>query len=122
MILADTSVWVDHLGARGNRLGTLLEQEQIVLHPMVIGELACGNLTDRSLVLNRLHQMPRLAAVTDEAAEVFIETYKLMGKGIGFIDVHLLAAVAAAAGARLWTRDKRLAHCAGTLGFAFSFS
>lgn len=89
------------------------------MHPFVVGEIACGSLNDRSSILELLEDLP--AAVVAEGVEVlaFIEHHALHGKGIGYIDVHLLASVALTEGASLWTRDKRLRIAAGELGCAF---
>lgn len=88
------------------------------MHPFVLGELACGNLSDRALILDLLRQLP--AATVAELDEVlgYIERHKLHGKGIGLVDVHLLASTAIGA-AQLWTRDKRLREAALELGRAF---
>ena len=118
MILADSSVWIDHLRRRDHRLAELLSREEILIHSMVIGELACGNLAKRQALLWRWVRLPRLPAVSDETALRFIEERRLMSRGLGFVDVHLLAAVAAGKGARLWTRDKPLAAVALELGLA----
>lgn len=119
MILADSSVWIEHLRRNDAHLAALLLQEQILIHSMVIGELACGSLANRQAVLWRWQRLPRLSPVNDERAIQFIEERQLMSRGIGFIDVHLLAAVAAKKGTRLWSRDKKLAGLAKELGLAF---
>jgi predicted nucleic acid-binding protein len=119
MILADTSVWIDHLRKGDKALGALLQKGNVLMHPMVRGELACGSLRDRALLLRLWQNLPELSPVTDEAAMAFIEAKSLMGKGIGFIDVHLLASVATQQGAWLWTRDKRLAALAEGLKLAW---
>ena len=92
------------------------------MHPFVIGEIACGSLRDRSLILELLLDLP--AAVVAEGSEVlgFLERHALYGKGIGYVDVHLLASVALTEGARLWTRDKRLHAVAHALGRAYQDS
>ena len=107
MILVDTSVWVDHLRHGDAQLIDLLEQSAVVTHPFIVGEIACGRLTDRTSILELLQHLP--IAVTAQDGEVvgFIERHKLHGKGIGYIYVHLLAS-AAIGGTRLWTRDKKL--------------
>jgi predicted nucleic acid-binding protein len=89
------------------------------MHPFVAGEIACGSLADRALILELLQQLP--AAAVAEADEVlsYIERHKLHGKGIGYVDVHLLAS-AAIGGTKFWTRDKRLRAAAQRLGCAFS--
>jgi predicted nucleic acid-binding protein len=120
VILADTSVWVDHLRSGVPELGSLLERGEILQHPFVRGELACGNLANRREVLDLLARLPAAPLASDEEAVAFIEGRGLMGRGIGYIDVHLLAAVALAGSARLWTRDRRLAAVAAELGAGFS--
>jgi predicted nucleic acid-binding protein len=115
MVLVDTSVWVDHL-RRGNAdLAELLGADEVACHPFVIGELACGNLRNRSEVLSLLAALPAMAKVNDEEVLAFIERHKLAGSGLGLIDVHLLASCMLAK-ARLWTRDARLAEAAGKVG------
>jgi len=117
MILVDTSVWIDHLRSGNPLLAKLLDQNCVVMHSMVLGELACGNLQNRRELLQLWQNQDSLQAVSHDEALYFIEQNGLMGKGIGYIDIHLLASVAIAAGVRLWTRDKRLAHVAGKLGY-----
>lgn len=120
MILVDTSVWVDHLRRGDAQLAGLLHRGAVLMHPFVLGEIACGSLVDRPNLLALLKQLP--AAAVAEGGEVlgFIEQRSLHGRGIGFVDVHLLAAVVLTAGARLWTRDKRLRSAADALGCSFS--
>ena len=110
MILADTSVWVDHLRRSDSALRAALEANQICIHPMVIGELACGNLRNRTILVN-LQLLPQATIATNDEALAMIEQHKLMGRGVGFVDVHLLAS-ARLSNATLWTRDKRLATIA----------
>ena len=118
MILVDTSVWIDHLRQGDPSLFTVLEAGQVLMHPFVVGELACGNLNRRAEVLMLLRELPPAPVSTDQEALEFIERRGLMGRGIGYVDVHLLASVALAGGARLWTRDKRLAAVASELALA----
>jgi predicted nucleic acid-binding protein len=120
VILADTSVWIDHLRAGVPALANALEEGQVLVHPFVVGELACGNLRNRRQVLALLGNLPSAPTVTDAEAMEFIERRALIGRGIGYIDVHLLAAAALAGTARLWTRDRRLAQLAAELGLAFT--
>lgn len=87
-------------------------------HPFVIGELACGQLQNRDELLALLRQLPAAATATDEEALQFIETHQLMARGIGYVDVHLLASVALTGSARLWTRDRRLGEVAREMGLA----
>ena len=120
MILVDTSVWIDHLRRGEPRLEAALDDSQVLMHPMVLGELACGNLEPCAEVLALLRQLPVAFAATTDEALFFIERHALMGRGIGFVDVHLLASVALSPPTRLWTRDKRLDGVAHGLGFRFS--
>ncbi len=118
MILADTSVWIDHLRRRDPRLQAELESGQVLIHPFVVGELACGNLRNRHEVLALLAHLPFAPSATDAEVLRLIEGRKLMGRGIGYIDAQLLAATALASPAQLWTRDRRLARIAADLGLA----
>lgn len=115
MILVDTSVWVDHLHKGVPELVELLERGEVLVHPFVIGELACGNLKDRGDVLDLLAALPSAVVAGDEETLFFIDERKLMGKGLGYIDAHLLASVTLTDGVQLWTRDKRLAQAATDL-------
>jgi predicted nucleic acid-binding protein len=115
VILVDTSVWVDHLRSTNGRLTQLLEDGHVLCHPVVIGELACGNLRRRADVLTLLTDLPRLATIPDDELLTFIDVHRLMGSGVGWIDIHLLAA-AVMARERLWTKDRRLLDAATRLG------
>ena len=119
MILVDTSVWVDHLRSGNPTLAALLKQNRVVMHSMILGELACGNLKNRKQLLQLLQRLDSLPAVSHKEALYFIEQHQLMGKGIGYIDAHLLASVVLGMGTKLWTYDKRLAHIAVELRFAW---
>lgn len=119
MILVDTSVWVDHLRSGDAHLADLLERGKVVMHPFVVGEIACGSLTHRASILELLRQLPAAAVAESEEVLGFIERHSLHGKGIGYVDVHLLAAVALTQGASLWTRDKSLQAAADDLGCAY---
>ena len=118
MILVDTSVWVDHLRRGDARLAALLEGAGVLIHPFIIGEIACGSLADRGTVLELLQDLPMATVADATEVLVFIDRHRLHGKGIGYVDVHLLAAVALTQGAKLWTRDKRLRSAAQALGCA----
>jgi predicted nucleic acid-binding protein len=111
MVLVDTSIWVNHLRRGDIRLENLLLDGEVACHPFVIGELACGNIKNRSEILALLHDLPK--APTIDLAEYlhFIEQNHLSGTGIGFVDVHLLAS-AQLSGVPLWTKDKRLKETA----------
>jgi hypothetical protein len=117
VILADTSVWADHLRRGDKVLAALLDEGQIAIHPYVIGELALGELRTREAVIDRLHDLPQTTVAT--AAEIlqFIARHALYRLGIGYVDTHLLAA-AQLTGILLWTRDKRLHRAAERLGLA----
>ncbi len=119
MILVDTSVWVDHLRESSAVLVRLLEQGRVMVHPFVVGELALGNLRDRSAVLGALRQMPQAIGAKDDEVLTFIETNRLHGLGVGYVDAHLLASARLTAGARFWTRDQRLNAVGEALSVAF---
>ena len=119
MILVDASVWVDHLRRGDKTLVSLLTQGLVCTHPMVIGELACGNLQNRAELISLWQDLPFAIEAGYQEAMFFIESNKLMGKGIGYVDLHLLAATQLTSDTQLWTRDKRLATIAGALGIGF---
>ena len=120
MILADTTVWVDHFRSPEPELLAHLETREVLMHSMVIGELACGNLPDRERVLHNLHALPRIPEATPEPVLSLIESERLMGRGVGFIDFHLLCSALHQTDVSLWTRDARLHQVAEDLGVAFS--
>ena len=119
MILVDTSVWIDHLRAGDDAVVELLNSSRVLMHPFILGELACGNLRNRGKVLALLKDLPRVTVATDDEVLFYIERQALMGRGIGYVDAHLLAAVALAGSVRLWTRDKRLRTMADSLALAY---
>lgn len=119
MILVDTTVWIDHLRSGEPALVTALEGGQVLMHPYVLGELACGNLKNRKEVLRLLGYLPLAPTATEPEVLDFIERRALMGRGIGYIDVHLLASIVLEGAARLWTRDRRLDEVAAELDLAF---
>ncbi|CAN5759957.1 type II toxin-antitoxin system VapC family toxin [soil metagenome] len=119
MILVDTSVWIDHLRSGEPALATALEGGRVLIHPFVLGELACGNLENRAEVLKLLGDLPAAPTATDPEVLGLIERRALMGRGIGYIDVHLLASAALSGGGQLWTRDRRLAAAAAEMELAF---
>ncbi|MEW6169656.1 MAG: type II toxin-antitoxin system VapC family toxin [Pseudomonadota bacterium] len=119
MVLVDTSVWIDHLRKGDAALVAALEGGRVLMHPFVRGELACGKLSNRAGLLALLHDLPSAPVATDDEALGFIDRHALMGRGIGYIDVHLLASAALAAPTRLWTRDRRLANVAVDLNLEF---
>lgn len=115
MILVDTSVWVDHLQKGSSTLADALERGEVLTHPFVIGELACGSMKNRRRVLDLLAALPSAVVATDEEVLLLIERQQLMGKGLGYMDVHLLASVKLTDDAWLWTRDKDLRAAAAEL-------
>ncbi|MFZ2198571.1 MAG: type II toxin-antitoxin system VapC family toxin [Thermodesulfovibrionales bacterium] len=118
MVLVDTSVWVAHLREGKIGLEALLNYGLAVCHPFIIGELACGNLKNRAAILSLLQTLPATAQAEHEEVLLFIEKNHLMGKGLGCIDMHLLAS-AVLNNIPLWTLDKRLNALAKTLKKAY---
>jgi predicted nucleic acid-binding protein len=114
VILVDTSVWIDHLRRGNARLAALLDAGQVRTHPFVIGELACGTLRQRTVVLDLLGKLPMTTAATHSEVLAFIDARRLMGRGLGYVDLHLLAS-AVLDDVRLWSLDKRLSQVARTL-------
>jgi predicted nucleic acid-binding protein len=119
LILVDTSVWIDHLHKAIPLLEEALESQTVLSHPFVVGELACGELRKRREILDLLSDLPSSIVATDDETLSLIERHRLMGKGLGYIDVHLLASVMLTDSARLWTSDKRLAAIASQLTIGF---
>jgi predicted nucleic acid-binding protein len=117
VILVDTSVWVDHFRRGNDRLATMLGDGVVVSHPFVLGELACGTFRQRATILSLLSELPVATTATHTEAMMFLEARRLMGRGLGYVDVHLLAA-AAIDRLALWTLDKRLDVAAQALGVA----
>jgi predicted nucleic acid-binding protein len=118
VILVDTSVWIDHLRSGDPKLAPLLHDGHVLAHPWVIGELALGHLSRRSEILGLLHNLPQATVATDVEVLTLIDNHRLFGLGIGYVDAHLLAATLLTTGAKLWTRDKRLAAVAAQRGLA----
>ena len=118
MTLVDTSVWIDHLRKGDSKLALLLEQGSVLMHPFVIGQIACGSLSQRLMILNLLRDLPAAAVADHSEAMKFIDRHALHGRGMGYIDIHLLVSTALTSGARLWTRDRRLHTVAADNGLA----
>ncbi len=119
MILADTSIWIGHLRHGNKELVDRLRSEQILMHPLVIGEIAAGSLKDRTELRARLQRLPRAISARDYLVLQMIEAHKLYGLGLSFFDLHLLASARLTPEARLWSTDKALAAAAQRLGVAF---
>ncbi len=118
MVLVDTSIWISHLRDNSPKLAALLCQGHVVCHPMIIGELACGNLGNRHEILSSLSKLPTSEVATHAEVLGFIEEQSLMGKGLGLVDIHLLAA-AMLSSLPFWTQDKRLRQVAIELDAAY---
>ncbi|MCB0328075.1 MAG: type II toxin-antitoxin system VapC family toxin [Bdellovibrionales bacterium] len=118
MILADTSIWVDHFRKANTAFVELLENGEVATHPFVVGELACGNLKNRQTIIDLLSDLPKVDMAIHEEVLQLIESHMLMGKGIGWIDAHLLAA-ALISGTPLWTADRKLRTLSASLGVLF---
>ena len=118
MVLVDTSVWVAHLRAGAIGLEAVLNEGHVVCHPFIVGELACGNLRNRSEILSLLQALPVAIHAEHEEVMQFIDNHSLMGKGLGYIDMHLLAS-AILTKVPLWTLDKKLNDVSSNLGLAY---
>ena len=108
MTLVDTSVWIHHFRSGNSRLRELLQEGEVATHPMVLGELACGNLAKRAETLRLLHRLPRIPQALDHLVLQSIESQRLFGKGLGWVDAHLLTA-SLLSSVPIWTLDQRLA-------------
>lgn len=117
MILVDTSVWVEHLRRGLPRLATLLQEGKVLIHSWVIGELACGNLRNRADALELLQGLPAAVVASDQEVLLMIKQNQLMGRGIGYVDAHMLAS-AKLSHCQLWTQDRRLAVLTEERGLA----
>ena len=118
MVLVDTSIWVTHLRQGNRQLEKLLMDAEVMCHPFIVGELACGNLNNRNEIISLLQSLPMAPTIEFNEFLFFIDRNQLMGKGIGFVDVHLLAA-AQLTEVPLWTTDKRLKSAADQLALTF---
>lgn len=116
MILADANIWIDFFRHRKPELRKLLENNQVVMHPHLVAELALGSLRDRALTLAKLDNMPQLRVVDLRDVRQMIEARSLYSKGIGLTDAHLIAACLTHPGTLLWTSDARLGNAADSLG------
>jgi len=118
VIIADTSVWVDHLRAGDDGLKDVLASAAVMMHPFIIAELALGSLRARKQILDDLASLPPSPVATDAEARLLIERERLYGLGIGYVDVHLIASARLSGSATLWTRDRRLRGVAQRMGLA----
>ena len=108
MILADTTIWIDHLNHGDLEFERRLNNEEILMHPFIAGELALGPLPDRKKTIFYLDNLPRVAVAQQSEVRHMIEAYALHNRGIGLIDAHLIAAALLNPGTQLWTRDGKL--------------
>ena len=118
MILVDTSVWIDHLARGDSELQSLLEEGEILMHPFIVAEIALGNLSQRDATVGALQSLPEIPLAQHVEVMAFLDNERLFGIGIGYVDLHLLAATRLAVGTRLWTRDRRLLQTALRLNLA----
>jgi len=116
VILVDTSVWIDHLRRNNAQLGELLNAGRVLIHPSVIGEIALGRMRQRHIILTALSDLTHTQVATDDEVLSLIEQEALFGRGIGYIDAHLLASVRLTPGTTLWTLDRRLHEVAEQMG------
>ncbi len=119
MISVDTSVWIDQFRSPLAEFSTLGRQKLLMIHPFVIGELAVGTFTDWRRAVDSLRRMSRTEIVTEDEFFAFVGENRLMGTGLGFVDIHILAA-AISSGHRVWAHDKRLATQAERLGCRYT--
>ncbi|MFZ1956545.1 MAG: type II toxin-antitoxin system VapC family toxin [Desulfobacterales bacterium] len=118
MVIVDTSIWVTHLRQGSRQLEKLLYDAEVMCHPFIVGELACGNLKNRTEIISLVQSLPMAPTIEFDEFLFFIDRNHLMGKGVGFVDVHLLAS-AQLTGMPLWTADKRLKSAADQLELTF---
>jgi predicted nucleic acid-binding protein len=112
VILLDASIWIDHIHSADRNVSTLLEDGNVLCHPFVIGEVGLGDFRGRHDFLDQLRRLPVVEIASDNEVMTLIESHHLFGRGIGYVDAHLLAAVFLTPNAKLWTRDKRLKEAA----------
>ncbi len=121
MILADTSVWIDHLRTGDAQLQAELMRNAVLMHPLIAGELALGSLRNRAMVLRQIDSLPSAMPARNEEVRELIERHSLFSRGIGFVDAHLLASALLTPHTLLWTRDKRLRTLAKSLAVHVPF-
>jgi predicted nucleic acid-binding protein len=118
MVLVDTSVWVEHLRFGNIGLENLLNEDRVACHLFIIGELACGNLLNRIEILSLLQALPLATQAEQEEVMQLTENYSLMGRGLGYIDMHLLVS-AKLTKIPIWTLDKKLGEVSSGLGLKY---
>ena len=120
MVLVDTSVWIDHFYKKNDHLVNLLNEGKVYTHEYIIGEIACGNISNRDEIIQLLRSLSFTLSISQEEILDFISNSHLYGKGLGFIDIHLLAS-SLISNAKLWTKDKKLNHVAKELNISYIF-
>ena len=118
MVLVDTSVWVSHLRQGNARLERLLNLGQVMCHPFITGEIACGNIRNRVEIIALFKSLPPAIEASHDEVLTFIETNRLMGKGLGYVDIHLIASALLTA-IPIWTHDRKLAQVADALHMSY---
>ena len=116
MIIVDTAVWIDHLARRDDWLAFLIEDDRVLVHPYVVGEIMLGTIAQREIVVARLGKLPQILPSRHHEVMALITSAALSGSGIGYVDAHLLAATLQRRNCSLWTRDRRLDAAAERLG------
>lgn len=118
MVLVDTSIWIDHLRNNNRTLSALLLNGSVLMHEFVLGELACGNIKNRKEILLLLQSIPQVPKITIEEYLTFTYSKQLFGKGLGFVDINLLAS-ARLSDTKIWTLDKGLKEAATNQGINY---
>lgn len=118
LVLVDTSIWIDHFNRTDSLLQLLLNDGEVVINPFILGELSCGNIKNRKVILGLLKELPIIKNVSDEEFYFFVEKHQLHGLGLGFVDIHLLAS-SLLARCSIYTRDKTLFSVADSFKIAF---
>lgn len=118
IVLADTSIWIDHFRRSDLQLAQLLERGDVAMHPFVIGELLLGRVPKIAEMIDDLNTLPKATVASHDEVLSFIAARRLPGSGIGYVDAHLLAAAALTPETSIWTRDKRLLAAAQSLSLA----
>jgi predicted nucleic acid-binding protein len=118
LVIADSSIWMDHINKGDSELVALMKQRRVRLHPMIIAEIALGSIKQRAIMLEELNAFPQVDSATHSEVMAMIEWMELFGKGVGYVDAHLLAATRQLRSGTLWTRDKKLKAQAMRLSIA----
>ncbi|WHO39564.1 type II toxin-antitoxin system VapC family toxin [Sphingobium sp. AP49] len=116
MILADSSIWIDHLRDTDRDMAAMLNAGRILTHPFIIGEIALGSMRNRRTILHMLRRLPEVVQARNAEVDMLIEQIPLFNLGIGYIDAHLLVSARLTPGSSIWTRDRRLLQAAALLG------